>query len=401
MLAVTLHRSEARYGLVRASGGDARVATSDLSLLHFGAVPEPEPPGSSWLVVRPRLAGICGSDLAAVTGHASLYLAALSSYPFVPGHEMVGETDSGERVVVEPALGCRVRGLYPPCPQCAAGRPGLCERVNTGDLEVGLQTGYCASTGGGWGEKLVAHHSQLHPVPDELSDEAAVLIEPFSCAVHAALRARITPDERVLVNGAGSIGLLTLAAVRTFTTPRQVLVVAKHPVQRELAQALGADQVIAPSDVVQRVRFHTGAVRVEGMTSGRSLLLGGPEVTFECTGTASGLNLTARLTRAGGRLIAVGMPGEVKVDWGPIWQRELSVLGAYAYGTERPEPPHGGGRRTFQLALEAAPSLRLERLLGPLFPLAGYRDAIRYASAAGSLGAVKVAFDHRVGSSSQ
>lgn len=401
MLAVTLHRSDARYGLVRASGGDPRVATGDLSLLHFGSVPEPEPPGSSWLVVRPRLAGICGSDLAAVTGHASLYLAALTSYPFVPGHEVVGETDGGERVVVEPVLGCRVRGLYPPCPQCAAGRPGLCERVNNGNLEVGLQTGYCAGTGGGWGEKLVAHHSQLHPVPGDLADEAAVLIEPFSCAVHAALRARIGRDERVLVNGAGTMGLLTLAAVRTFTAPRQVLVVAKHPVQRELARALGADVVVSPSEVVQRLRFHTGALRVEGLGSGRDLLLGGPEVTFECTGAASGLNLAARMTRAGGRLVAVGMPGEVKVDWGPIWQRELTVLGAYTYGTERPEPGRGGGRRTFQLALEAAPSVRLERLLGPLFPLAGYRDAIRYASAAGSLGAVKVAFDHRVGSSTE
>ena len=176
--------------------------------------------------------------------------------------------------------------------------------------------------------------------------------------------------------------------------------VAKHPVQKELARALGADVVISPSEVVQRVRFHTGAVRVEGMAGGRSLLLGGPEVTFECTGTASGLNLAARLTRAGGRLVAVGMPGEVKVDWGPIWQRELSVLGAYAYGTERPERGPRT-RRTFELALEAAPGLRLERLVGPLFPLAGYRDAIGYASAAGSLGAVKVAFDHRVGSSAE
>lgn len=403
MLAVSLHRSDARYGLVRASGGDPRLATGELSMLHYGAVPEPELPGPSWSVVRPRLAGICGSDLAAVTGHASLYLAALTSYPFVPGHEVVGETDGGERVVVEPALGCRVRGLEPPCPPCAAGRPGLCERVNTGDLPVGLQTGYCAGTGGGWGEKLVAHPSQLHPVPDALPDEAAVLIEPFSCAVHAALRARISPDERVLVNGAGTMGLLTLAAVRAFASPRQVLVVAKHPVQKELARELGADVVISPSEVVQRVRFHTGAVRLEGVSEGRSLLLGGPETTFECTGTAAGLNLAARITRAGGRLVAVGMPGEVKVDWGPIWQRELSVLGAYAYGTEAPaeDAGRGAGRRTFELALQAAPSLRLERLVGPLFPLAGYRDAIRHAAAAGSLSAVKVAFDHRVGSSTE
>lgn len=396
MLAISLVRSEARYGVVRASRGNPRVATGELSLLHFGAVPEPALPTPAWEVVRPRLAGICGSDLAAVTGHASLYLAALTSYPFVPGHEVVGEVQGGDRVVVEPALGCEVRGIDPPCPQCAAGRPGLCERLIMGDVESGMQTGYCASTGGGWGEKLVAHPSQLHAVPDALSDEAAVLVEPFSCALHAVLRAGIAPDERVLINGAGTIGLLTLAAVRTLASPRQVIQVAKHPAQQALARELGADVVVTPGEAPQRLRFHTGALRVQEMR--QSLLLGGPEVTFECTGSASGLNLAARMTRARGRLIAVGMPGEVAVDWGPIWQRELSVLGAYAYGTEHLED---GDRRTFALALEAAREAGLERLVGPLYPLASYREAIEYASAAGSLGAVKVAFDLRVGSSTE
>jgi hypothetical protein len=83
------------------------------------------------------------------------------------------------------------------------------------------------------------------------------------------------------------------------------------------------------------------------------------------------------------------MPAEERVDWAPIWQRELTVMGAYAYGRE------AGGERTFQLALEAAPSLRLERLTGPLFGLSQYRQAIAYAVEAGRLGAVKVAFDLR------
>ncbi|MFZ0217276.1 MAG: zinc-binding dehydrogenase [Candidatus Dormiibacterota bacterium] len=393
MLAVQFVRSPARYGLVRASGGNARFATGELSMLHFGDLAEPRLPAPSWVRVRPRLSGICGSDLAAITGHASIYLAALTSYPFVPGHEVVGEVD-GERVVVEPALGCEVRGIAPPCPRCLEGRPALCEHLTEGDLAIGMQTGYCESTGGGWGEELVAHPSQVHPVPAALPDEAAVLIEPFACAVHATLRGRPGPDETVLVNGAGTIGLLTTAAVRTFATPRQLIVVAKHPRQRELAKAFGADLVISPSEIVQRLRFHAGAHRVDG--PGGSLLLGGAEVTFECTGTAGGLSTAARVTRAGGRLVAVGMPGEVKVDWGPIWQRELSVLGAYAYGREAPASEGEPDRRTFALALDAAPGLGLERLAGPLFELAAYRDAIEYASEAGRLGAVKVAFDLRV-----
>jgi threonine dehydrogenase-like Zn-dependent dehydrogenase len=387
MLAVQYHRSIPAYALVRATGGNSSVATSDLSMLHLADVPEPGLLGPGWMRVRPTLSGICGSDTSAITGHASLYLDPLTSYPFVPGHEVVGELDDGTRVVVEPALGCRVRGVTPVCPRCAEGRPGLCQNVTEGTLEVGLQTGYCASTGGGWGEVLVAHESQLHAVPERLSDEAAVLLEPLACCVHAALRGGASRDDVVVVQGAGTIGLLTVAAVRLFTPPKRLIVVAKYPFQREQAKRLGGDLVAAPDEVFQRVRFATQARRLDGMD--RPLLLGGADLTFECTGSASGLNDAVRFTRAGGRLVVVGMPGEEKVDWGPIWQRELTVTGAYAYGTEKT------GERTFDLAIAAASDLALDQLTGPLFSLGDYRNAIAYALQAGRLDAVKVAFDLR------
>jgi threonine dehydrogenase-like Zn-dependent dehydrogenase len=358
-------------------------------MLHLGEVPEPELPARDWMRVLPTLSGICGSDLAAIGGHASLYLDPLTSYPFVPGHEVVGTLEDGTRVVVEPALGCKVRGIEPPCPRCAEGRPGLCYNVTEGPIEVGLQTGYCADTGGGWGEVLVAHPSQIHPVPEALSDDAAVIIEPFACCVHAALRGGATKDDTVVVLGAGTIGLLTVAAVKLFTPPKRLIAVAKHPTQKDIARQLGADQVIDPDDVFQRIRFATAARRLDGMD--RSLLLGGVDVTFECVGRASSLSEAVRFTRGGGTVVAVGMPGDEKVDWAAIWQRELTVMGAYAYGTE----PRREGRRTFELALEAAPELHLERLTGPLFSLGDYREAITYAMSAGRLGAVKVAFDLR------
>lgn len=389
MLALTFQRSIPSFAIVKASGGRPDVATSALSMLHLGDVPEPELPARDWVRVMPTLSGICGSDLAAIGGHASLYLDPLTSYPFVPGHEVVGTLEDGSRVVIEPALGCKVRGIDPPCPRCAEGRPGLCYNVTEGPIEVGLQTGYCADTGGGWGEVLVAHPSQLHRVPEALSDEAAVLIEPFACCVHAALRGGATKDDFVVVLGSGTIGLLTVAAIRLFTPPKRLIAVAKHPTQRELARKLGADQVIAPAEVFQRVRFATGARRLEGMN--RSLLLGGADITFDCVGRADSLNDAVRFTREGGTVVAVGMPGEEKVDWAPIWQRELTVMGAYAYGTE----PKRQSKPTFVLALEAAPDLHLETLTGPLFGLGEYRDAIAYAMSAGRLGAVKVAFDLR------
>lgn len=375
--------------MVKVAGGRADVATSALSMLKLGDVPEPQVPAAEWVRVMPSVSGICGSDLAAISGHVSLYLDPLTSYPFVPGHEVVGVLDDGSRVVVEPALGCEVRGIDPPCARCAEGRPGLCYNVTEGPIDVGLQTGYCADTGGGWGELLVAHPSQLHPVPDSLTDEAAVLIEPFACCIHAALRGAATKDDIVVVSGAGTIGLLTVAAVRQFTPPKRLIAIAKHPTQRDLARKLGADQVITPNDAFQRVRFATGARRLESI--GRPLLLGGAEVTFECVGRADSLNDAVRFTREGGTVVVVGMPGEEKVDWAPIWQRELNVMGAYAYGSE----PARKGRKTFELALQAAPEMHLEQLTGPLFGLGDYRDAIAYAMSAGRLGAVKVAFDLR------
>ena len=389
MLALQYVRSIPAYTIVKAAGGRADVATSALSMLKLGDVDEPELPTREWVRVMPTLSGICGSDLAAIGGHASLYLDPLTSYPFVPGHEVVGTLEDGSRVVIEPALGCKVRGIEPPCPRCAEGRPGLCYNVTEGPIEVGLQTGYCADTGGGWGEVLVAHPSQLHKVPEALSDEAAVLIEPFACCVHAALRGGAAKEDIVVVSGAGTIGLLTIAAVKLFTPPRRLIAVAKHPTQRDLAKKLGADQVISPGEVFQRIRFATGARRLDGMN--RSLLLGGADVTFECVGRADALNDAVRYTREGGTVVAVGMPGEERVDWAPIWQRELTVMGAYAYGAE----PKKKGKRTFQLALEAAPELHLETLTGPMFGLGEYRDAIAYAMSAGKLGAVKVAFDLR------
>ena len=171
-------------------------------------------PGPDWVKVRPRLAGICGSDLALVDGTASAYFDPLVSYPFTPGHEVVGDAEmpdgTTQRVVLVPVLSCVTRGIEPMCHACQRGAIHLCERVAFGHLEPGLQTGFCTSTGGGWGTELVAHVSQLVPVPDDLSDEAAVMVEPTACAVHAA--ARYTGTDTVII-GAGTLGLLTLAAI--------------------------------------------------------------------------------------------------------------------------------------------------------------------------------------------
>ena len=124
--------------------------------------------GAGWARLRTRLSGICGSDLGALSGRTSLYFSALVSMPFVPGHEVVADLlddcddlPAGTRVVIDPVLTCAARGVEP-CEACASGATNRCGRITVGDLQPGLQTGFCADTGGGWGEVLTAHRSQLH-----------------------------------------------------------------------------------------------------------------------------------------------------------------------------------------------------------------------------------------------
>ena len=173
-----------RYLLMRAGAKRVKgLDTGRFSPLQLEKRPEPKLPTPEWVRVRPLLSGICGSDLGTLSAENSPYFSPITSPPFVLGHEVLGEVvrrttpalRAGERVVVEPALGCAVRGIEPPCAYCASGRYALCVNVAKGDILPGIQTGFCGDTGGGWSEgTLVAHPSQLHRVPDEVSDEAAV-----------------------------------------------------------------------------------------------------------------------------------------------------------------------------------------------------------------------------------
>ena len=397
MRALLFERSLPRYAAARLAGTVAPGLGGRVGPLTLANdVEEPELPGPGWHRVRPRLAGICGSDLATIDGHASRYFEPIVSFPFVPGHEVVGELDDGRRVVLEPVLGCAARGVRPPCRGCAEGHIDRCERIAFGHLEPGLQTGYCADTGGGWSTALVAHESQLHPVPDGMDDEAAVMVEPTACAVHAAIGAQAY-GRTVLVLGAGTVGLCTVAALRRFSTPSTLIVAAKHPEQRRLAAELGADVVVAAEEVRRAVRRATGSLRVGGGLSG------GVDVVVDCVGSQASLDEDLAVVRPGGTVVLSGMPGTVLLDLTPLWQRQVSLRGSYAYGTE--EAGHGDGdpgalgsegpRRTFDLAFDLVAEVRLERLVSVSYPLDRYRDAIDHAANAGRRGAHKVVFDLR------
>ncbi|MDP8936986.1 MAG: zinc-binding dehydrogenase [Actinomycetota bacterium] len=386
MRALLFERKVPRYAAALVAGSIGPGLGARVGPLSLSEVAEPEVPGPDWKRVRPRLSGICGSDLATVDGKSSRYFEPYVSFPFVPGHEVVGDLDDGRRVVVEPVLGCGPRGVDPPCRGCASGRIDACERLAFGRLEPGLQTGYCCDTGGGWSTALVAHDSQLHHVPDGMSDDAAVMVEPAACAVHGALTATAAYGDTVLVVGAGTLGLCTVAALRRFATPGRVIMSAKHPEQRRWATELGADVVVEPAETVRAVRRATGSLRVGGGLSG------GVDLVVDCVGTEASLTEDLAVVRPGGTVVLLGMPATVNVDLTPLWQRQIVLRGSYAYGTEQVD---GDRRRTFDLAFELVAEAGLERLVSARYPLDRYREAIDHAANAGRRGAVKVTFDLR------
>lgn len=398
MLALEMFRSLPRTVAGKAVGsrlpGILSGYAAPLRLVTIDA-PKVDRPG--WARLRTRLSGICGSDLGMLSGQTSLYFSALVSLPFVPGHEVVAELmedcedlPAGTRVVVDPVLTCAARGVEP-CEGCATGATNRCSRITVGDVSPGLQTGFCHDTGGGWGQQLTAHRSQLHPVPEGHSDEQAILIEPMACAVHTALRAGVRSGDRVLVSGAGSVGLFATFALRELTAAGEIIVVAKHGHQRELALELGATEVVAPGEVLRRVRRSTGAFQLQPEYSS-PYLLGGVDVAVDAVGSKQSLETALQATRAGGRVVLSGMPAPA--DLSAAWFRELEVVGTYASA----RADDAFGKATELVARDAV--ARLSKSVAS-YPLHRWREALDHAHSTGRLGTVKVAFDPRsTGSSS-
>ncbi len=401
MLALRYTKSIPRYLLMRAGAKRIKgLETSRLSPLKLQEVPEPELPTPDWVRVKPLLSGICGSDLGTLSSESSPYFSPLTSLPFVMGHEILGEVvednsgfTAGERVVLEPMLSCEVRGIDPPCPYCASARYALCVNVAKGDISPGLITGFCGDTGGGWSEgTLVAHPLQLRRVPEDMPDEAAVAIEPLACAVHAALKASPEPDEVVLVIGAGNVGLFVVAALKQLTRAGRLICVAKHERQEKEALRLGADELVHPRELYEKLPPLLGAERYNPEL-GKPVVVGGADKVFECVGAAGTIEDATRLVRPGGEVAFVGMPPTRScLDLTALWHKEAKLAGSYAYGVEE----HRGERvKSFELAMRLAKEIKLHSLVGPRFELREYREAIAAARSAGRNGYVKVVFDLR------
>ncbi len=393
----------------RLTSTERGVNVSPLRLLD---VDQPVLPGPQWRHVKPILAGICGSDVSLLEGKGSRYYEQLVSFPFVPGHEVVGVTEGlpgnqrlpgkqgapgrqgspkkqespgRQRVVVEPVLSCIAREIDPPCRYCATGNTGQCINITTGHLHPGLMIGYCSDTGGGWSTSgLVAHESQIHPIPSEMSDVDAVMVEPTACAIHAALSVPLHPGSLVGVVGSGTLGLTVIAALKKYTEVGRIIAAAKYPHQHDLALSLGADQAPEANGMSRAIRRSRHSI-VAGNT-----VQDGADVVFDCVGSRRSIEQSLEILRPGGHVVLVGMGYKTSIDLSPLWHRELSIVGSYTYGVERVD---GNMRRTFDMAIELAHEANLGRLVSAAYPLERYEEAIEHAATAGSRGAVKVVFD--------
>lgn len=373
---------------------------SSLSPLQVLNLPRQPLPSACWVRVRNRLAGICGSDLHLVFADADPRIApaALPGHPLLyPGHEVVGEVieigdevqhlQVGDRVVLQSSPNCVSTGIYSPCRSCEAGNYNLCEQgVLPGPQPIG----------GGWSEEMLLHEQQLFRLPNQLSDEQGALLEPTAVAVHAVLRHLPKPSDRILIIGAGTIGLLTLQVIRALVPQAKVSMLARHAPQREQAKRMGATYLIHPTDSYGEMQQVTEAQLYRGIFGNRTLL-GGYDVIYDTVGQRNTLYHALRWARAQATIVLIGVSLHMMhIDLTPIWHQQINLLGTTSHGMEIWPPQTQQRVSTFSIAAELMAQGRIhpEELITHRFALNNYRDALITATRKTRSEAIKVVFDY-------
>jgi threonine dehydrogenase-like Zn-dependent dehydrogenase len=404
MQAVQFAFSYPRYALGLALGRLAPgILWSGASCTVMRHVSPPALPGADWVRIKTKLGGICGTDLGTIYLKTSPYYSPFSAFPFTFGHEQVGTIAElgadikgfavGQRVVVEPTLWCAPRGFAKSewCEYCQRGETNRCLHRREGKLAPAMFIGTSRDTGGSWSENFVAHLSQLFAVPDSLSDEDALMVEPFACGVHAALIDFPKDDETILILGAGTIGLVTLAALRALGSKARILVSARYAHQAEAAKRLGASEILR-GNLYEQVAKHTGAQLLKPVM-GKLVVEGGVDRVYECTGNDSSLDDANRFARRGGTVVLVGVPGMAKgVDWTAIFSKELRILAATEYN--HAERFQGKTWKTYDLAIELLSSGKADLgwMVSRRYKLGDYKKALGDLAQKGSQGIIKAAF---------
>ena len=302
--------------------------------------PEPEP-GPGQVAVRIASVGVCGSDTHYYDhGRIGRFVV---EQPLVLGHEAAGEVVALGPGVTAPPVGQRV-SIEPgvpdlTCSQCLAGRYNLCPDMRffaTPPID------------GAFAEYVVVHAAFAHPVPDALSDDAAALLEPLSVGIWACRKARVTAGSRVLVTGAGPIGLVSVQTALAFGAT-EVVVSDVNPTRLDIAKELGATQV------------------VDARTTSVTDLDCPPEVLLECSGHPAATASAIRALDRAGRAVLVGMGGdELPLPLSVVQERELELTGTFRYAGTWPTA----------IALVASGRVDLDRLVTGTYGLAQAEDAL-------------------------
>ena len=270
-------------------------------------------PGPEEVRVRVAAVGVCGSDTHYFDhGRIGSYVV---TAPLVLGHEASGVIDAvgsgvdearvGQRVSIEPGVPCRT------CEQCLAGRYNLCPQMRfhaTPPIDGSLA------------ELIVTHEAFAHPVPDSVSDEAAALLEPLSVGIWSARKAHVGIGSRVLVTGAGPIGLVAVQVARAAGAVA-ITVVDVNDERLRVATDLGATAVVNPS-----------RDELSDAIAGAA-----PHALIECTGNAAVTKQGVSSLAPAGRAVLVGMGGdEVSLPLSAIQEHELVVTGTFRYANTWP-----------------------------------------------------------------
>lgn len=273
--------------------------------------PVPEPKANE-VLVEVRSVGVCGSDVHYYR-HGRIAHHVVQK-PLVLGHEAggrivalgrdVGPARLGERVAIEPGVPCRL------CDQCKSGHYNLCSEM-----------AFFATppVDGAFAQYVVIAADFAHPVPDTVSDDAAGLMEPLSVGIWACAKAHVGPASRVLIAGAGPIGLVNLQVARA-RGATEVIVSDILATRLEAAKRFGASQVI-----------DAGSQRLDGLEIEVDSFI-------DCSGAEAAVQQGIRAVRAGGRVVLIGMGrDELLLPVGVIQVREIILTGTCRYANTYPK----------------------------------------------------------------
>ncbi|GAB4270014.1 MAG: 2,3-butanediol dehydrogenase [Deferrisomatales bacterium] len=284
-------------------------------------VPEPPPPPEGWVKIKVHACGICGSDLHEYL--AGPIFIPQQAHPLTghAGEVILGHEFAGEIVEVGPGVGAvKVGDRVAPdaCQYC--GECYFCKRNQYNLCEKLAFTGLMTS--GAFAEYVNVPAYTLYKLPEAVSSEVGALVEPLAVGIHAIRQAPLLQGDSVVVVGAGTIGLVTLAAARAAGASK-VFSVEKARARKEFAKQMGATAVFDPSEVdpVAEVQKATGGL--------------GADVSIECVGHKATAPLAIDLARKGGTVVLVGIFEEPsEYNFLNITATEKKVVGSLAYAGE-------------------------------------------------------------------